>query len=131
MYEQQNQINFSYSDQSHGGAKYHVSILGLKNSFEDTPQKGNSTKPVIDFNESQEAIYITEHLRLDTESEVKKPRKMLEDQAAVAKFEIFESSSDDELSQGAYESAAQSYQKKLDRQLAREEDGFEGEDDDD
>ena len=45
----------------------------------------------------------------------------------VAKFEIFESSSDDELSQGAFESAAHSYQKRQDRIQEREEGGVEEE----
>ncbi len=40
----------------------------------------------------------------------------------MAKFEVFESSSDDELSQGAFESAANSYQKRQDRLQEREED---------
>ena len=35
----------------------------------------------------------------------------------VAKFEIYESSSDDELSQGAFESAANSFQKHQERAL--------------
>lgn len=70
---------------------------------------------VIDLNESQEAIYINEHA-LSKDELLAKKKNLNEDLAgAVAKFEIFESSSDDELSQGAFESAAQSYAKKVER----------------
>jgi hypothetical protein len=72
---------------------------------------------MIDLNESQDAIYINdnedyaEHTDDDDRLLAKAQRKV-QQQHDVAKFEIFESSSDDELSQGAFESAAQSYIKR-------------------
>ncbi len=68
--------------------------------------------PVLNLNDSHDAIYINDN----REEGHQRGAIAQQDLSAVAKFEIFESSSDDELSQGAYESAAQSYQKKVDRQ---------------
>lgn len=68
--------------------------------------------PVLNLNDSHDAIYINDN----REEGHHRGAIAQQDLSAVAKFEIFESSSDDELSQGAYESAAQSYQKKVDRQ---------------
>lgn len=64
---------------------------------------------MIDLNDSHDAIYINDH------REDRRQRENHQDLSAVAKFEIFESSSDDELSQGAYESAAASYEKQVER----------------
>lgn len=59
----------------------------------------------MNFNESLEAIYIKDHLNNNLRKESEQiPHDHIA--ATVAKFEIFESSSDDELSQGAFESAA-------------------------
>lgn len=74
--------------------------------------------PQIDLNESHEEIFINDHAGLEDDSIQQQTHiKLLNEEALnqVAKFEIFESSSDDELSQGAFESAAHSYQKRQDR----------------
>jgi len=64
----------------------------------------------MDLNDSHDAIYIN-----DFREDNHRQRENQQDLSAVAKFEIFESSSDDELSQGAYESAAASYDKQVER----------------
>lgn len=100
---QEQAINFSYTQQQPNDIipNQHVSILGLQTSFLDTPSQGNHTSKIIDLNESHEAIYINQQEDDKPLIKVKRLNNEL-----VAKFEIYESSSDDELSQGAFESAA-------------------------
>lgn len=85
---------------------------------------------VIDLNDSHEAIYINDHLVGVPSSlnPLDDPEPILKkNPSTVVKFEIFESSSDDELSQCAFESAALSYSRHQDKLLRAQENQDSGE----
>jgi hypothetical protein len=84
---------------------------------DDDKSKDNGISPGIKLVESNMNIVIQENLSIEKKNnviaEISNTRGMKEeDNNKVCNYETFESSSEDEFSQGAYESAAQSFQNK-------------------